>query len=85
MSKIVDGVKEAAAIARGEAPAARIWHNGIAYVPETEGKALAAHRDDVSVNLAVSGLLKSRLDDRLHPALKARLSEIYRAATGKEL
>lgn len=33
-NRIVDGVKEAAAIAKGETPAARITINGHAYVPE---------------------------------------------------
>lgn len=36
MSKIVKGVQEALAIARGEIPAARIHHQGHAYVPEAE-------------------------------------------------
>jgi len=42
MSEIVEGVKEALAIARGEIPAARIHHQGHAYVPEAEAKATIA-------------------------------------------
>lgn len=34
MSKIEDGLKEAVAFAKGEAPAARLTINGYAYVPE---------------------------------------------------
>jgi len=35
-SKLIDGAKEALAIAKGEQPAAAIWHNGHQYVPATE-------------------------------------------------
>lgn len=33
--KIMTGMREAISVARGDVPAARIWHNGHAYVPET--------------------------------------------------
>lgn len=34
--RMKEGLDEARAIARGDQPAARIWHQGIAYVPESE-------------------------------------------------
>ena len=45
MSKIVQGAKEALAVAKGEAPAAAIWHNGHRYVPEAEIVRLREERD----------------------------------------
>jgi hypothetical protein len=37
-NRIIEGAKEALAIAKGEQPAARIWHQGHAYVPEAADK-----------------------------------------------
>ncbi len=39
MTDIVEAAREAVAIARGEIPAARIYHQGHAYVPEAEAAA----------------------------------------------
>lgn len=41
-SKIIEGAKEALAIAKGEQPAAAIWHKGHKYVPEAEERIAAA-------------------------------------------
>ena len=34
--QILEGMAEAVAVAKGEIPAARIWHQGHAYVPQAE-------------------------------------------------
>src|SRR5687768_12775315 len=53
MSKIVEGAKEALAVAKGEIPAARITIAGHAYVPatalEAKDKELAALRAEIKV------------------------------------
>jgi hypothetical protein len=41
-SKILTGAREAVAVAKGEQPAAAIWHNGFRYVPEAEIERLRA-------------------------------------------
>ncbi len=38
--RLIEGAKEALAIAKGEQPAARIWHQGHSYVPEAEVQAM---------------------------------------------
>lgn len=42
MSKIIDGLKDAAAVATGEKPAATLWHTGHEYVPATRIRELEA-------------------------------------------
>jgi len=42
MSKLIEGAKDALAVARGEKPAAVLHHNGHAYVPKAEADALRA-------------------------------------------
>ncbi len=44
-SKILRGLEQAVAIAKGDQPAAAIWHNGHRYVPEAS---LAAVRADAT-------------------------------------
>lgn len=45
--RLIEGAKEALAIARGEIPAARITINGHAYVPEAEAASLRAEKEEL--------------------------------------
>ena len=45
--RLIEGAREALAIARGEIPAARITINGHAYVPETELASLRAEKEEL--------------------------------------
>lgn len=45
--RLIEGAREALAIARGEIPAARITINGHAYVPEAEAASLRAEKEEL--------------------------------------
>lgn len=51
--RLANAAREAAAIARGAAPAYRIWHTGWPYVSETAWQPIATHPRDGKQFLAV--------------------------------
>ena len=48
--RLIEGAEEALAIAKGEQPAAAIWHNGHQYVPATEIASLRRELEEVHRN-----------------------------------
>jgi len=59
MSKLIEGAKDALAVARGEKHAAVLHHNGHAYVPKAEADALLTTLDEARAE-AVKALIKAR-------------------------
>lgn len=71
-ARIIEGAKEALAVARGEQPAASVWINGHEYVPASD---LTRLRDELASARAERDLLQDVLDSR--PAINAGLPETY--------